>query len=63
MNIQTGIMDIQNSIYGYPKIDLWLSKTRIMVSKNRVLYIDIQNYGYPKFELWIFINKTTIAFG
>ena len=24
------IMDIQKSIYGYPKIELWISKNRIM---------------------------------
>ena len=35
---------------GYPKIELWISKNRI---------IDIQKsiYGYPKIELWISKNR------
>ena len=43
-------MDILKSNYGYPKIELWISKNRI---------IDIQklNYGYPKIELWISKNQ------
>ena len=39
-------MDIQKSNYGYPKIELWISKNR-----------QKSNYGYPKIELWISKNR------
>ena len=49
-------------IFGYPKIELWISKNRIMDILNSAGFLDIQewifgypkmNYGYPKFELSI----------
>ena len=48
--------------FGYPKIELWISKNRIMDILNSVGCLDIQkwifgypkmNYGYPKIELSI----------
>ena len=38
------IVDIQNSNYGYPKFELWISKNQH--------YFRI----YPKFDLWISLN-------
>ena len=43
-------MDIQKSNYGYPKIELW-------ISKNRIIDIQKSNYGYLKIELWISKNR------
>ena len=40
------LMDIHNSICGYPQFDLWISITRFMDIHNSI-------YGYPWFDLWI----------
>ena len=42
-------MDIQKSNYGYPKIEFWISKNRIMDIRKSALFHDIQNsnLGYP----------------
>ena len=48
-------MDIHKSIYGYPRIGLWISTNRIMdihesnYGYQEILMMDIHdsNYGYP----------------
>ena len=39
-----------NLIYGYPKIDLWISKTRFLDKYNSI-------FGYPLFDFWISIIR------
>ena len=52
LDSHNSFLDIQKSIYGYPKIHFWISKNRIMIiqystdfwiSKN--LFMEIQNSG------------------
>ena len=42
-----GFKDIQKSIYGYPKIDLWISKIQLD------FWIHNSIFGYPLFDFWI----------
>ena len=46
-------MDIQKSNNGYPKIELW-------ISKNRIMDIQKSNYGYPKNQHYFTISKILI---
>ena len=58
-------LDIHNSIYGYPKLDFWMSKNWIMDIQKSFRILDIQksldihksNFGYPKIYFWISQNQ------
>ena len=58
LDIHNSFLDIQKSIYGYPKIHFWISKNRIMDIQYSTDFLDIQKliYGYPKIGVYFRIS-------